>query len=274
MSRQQRKNGQMEHDTVRALSRGLDVLETLETRDGMALHELHRITTLPQPTLLRLLSTLERRGYVSQRLADGCWRRTSRGRISAASEAKEQLLDCSTSVLHDLCRDIAWPSDVGVYREGTMEIIESNRTLTPLAIAPVPVGLRVSLLGSGLGRAWLAYCGDAERQQAIAAACQVANRSAPRQSIDAVLEHTRRKGYGCRATTGVPAPIGQGDIGIAVPILSTGRLLGCVNIVWRSSAMSEAAFARRYLSRLQQAAQTIGAKISEGRTALRARATS
>ena len=29
-----------------------------------------------------------------------------------------------------------------------------------------------------------------------------------------MLEHTRRKGYGCRATTGVPAPIGQGDIGI------------------------------------------------------------
>lgn len=268
----------MEHDAVRALSRGLDVLEALETRDGMALRELHRITTLPKPTLLRLLSTLERHGYVSQRLADGYWRRTSRGRLSAAFEAKEQLLDCSTAVLHELCRDIAWPSDVGVYREGTMEIIESNRALTPLAIAPVPVGLRVSLLGSGLGRAWLAYCGDAERQQAIAEAWRVADRGAsrtePRQSIDAVLQRTRRKGYGCRASTGVPSPIGQGDIGIAVPILSAGHLLGCVNIVWRSSAMSEAAFAGRYLPRLQQAAQAIGTRISEGRTALRARATS
>ncbi len=260
----------MEHDTVRALSRGLDVLEALETHDGMALRELHRITTLPKPTLLRLLSTLERHGYVSQRLADGYWRRTSRGRLPAASEAKEQLLDCSTAVLHELCRDIAWPSDVGVYRDGTMEIIESNRALTPLAIAPVPVGLRVSLLGSGLGRAWLAYCGDAERQQAIAHARLVSDANTthggagPRHSIEAMLDRTRRKGHGCRAPSGVTTSVGQGDIGIAVPILSAGRLLGCLNIVWRSSAMSEAVFADRYLPRLQQAARAIGARISEG----------
>lgn len=257
----------MEHDAVRALSRGLDVLDALATRDGMALRDLHRITRLPKPTLLRLLSTLERHGYVSQRLADGCWRRTSRGRLSAASEAKEQLLDCSTAALHDLCRDVIWPSDVGVYRDGTIEIIESNRALTPLPIARVPIGLRVSLLGSGLGRAWLAYCGDAERRQAIADACHVADRSTRagaglRRNIEAVLEHTRQKGYGCRAATGVSAPAGQGDIGIAVPILSTGRLLGCVNIVWRSTAMSEAVFAGRYLPRLQQAAAAIGAQIS------------
>jgi IclR family mhp operon transcriptional activator len=70
----------------------------------------------------------------------------------------------------------------------------------------------------------------------------------------------------------VTTPIGQADIGIAVPILGAGRLLGCVNIVWRSSAMSEAAFARRYLLRPQQAAQAIGARISDGRTTLLARA--
>ncbi|MBR1221081.1 helix-turn-helix domain-containing protein [Bradyrhizobium sp. U87765 SZCCT0131] len=263
----------MEHDAVRALSRGLDVLDALETCDGLPLRELHRLTDLPKPTLLRLLATLEQRGYVTQRLADRHWRRTVRGR-SGAADGRERLLDHSAAVLRHLCRDVAWPSDVGVYRDGAMEIIETTRALTPLAIAPVPVGLRVSLLGSGLGRAWLAHCEDSERLRAVAQARQATDRNTARfgdrrqQSLEAVLERTRRKGYGCRAPAGVTTSAGQGDIGIAVPILSAGQLLGCINIVWRSSAMSEASFARRHLSRLQQAAQAIGTRISEGRPPL------
>ncbi len=34
-------------------------------------------------------------------------------------------------------------------------------------------------------------------------------------------------------------PSRRGDIGIAVPIVSADQLLGCINIVWRSSAMDE-----------------------------------
>ena len=256
----------MDHDAVRALSRGLDVLDALETGDGMLLRDLHRSTTLPKPTLLRLLATLERRGYVTQRLADGRWRRTLRGRSPPPSEPKERLLDCSKPVLRDLCRDVAWPSDVAVYREGTMEIIDTTRDLSPLAIDPVPVGLRVSLLTSGLGRAWLAYSSETEREQAIAKAClqpEVIQLTAEKQNaIAAALARTRRNGYGRRSRVGTMKPSRQGDIGIAVPIVSADHLLGCINIVWRSAAMDEAMFVRRYLPRLRAAADTIGARAS------------
>ncbi len=255
----------MDHDAVRALSRGLDVLDALETGDGMLLRDLHRSTGLPKPTLLRLLATLEKRGYVTQRLADGHWRRSLRGRSPPPSEPKERLLDCSKPVLRDLCRDIAWPSDVAVYREGTMEIIETTRELSPLAIDPVPVGLRVSLFTSGLGRAWLAYSGETEREQAIAKAClrlEAIQMTAEKKAIEAALARTRRNGYGRRSRVGPMRPSRQGDIGIAVPIVSADQLLGCINIVWRSSAMDEPMFVRRYLPRLREAAAAIGARAS------------
>ncbi len=249
----------MDHHAVRALSRGLDVLDALDASDGMLLRDLHRSTGLPKPTLLRLLATLEKRGYVTQRLADGHWRRSLRGRSPAPSEPRERLLDCSTPVLRYLCKDVAWPSDVAIYREGTMEIIETTRSLSPLGIDPVPVGLRVSLFTSGLGRAWLAYCDETEREQAIARAC-LQRDAVQLTTIEAALARTRRKGYGRRSRVGTMKPSRQGDIGIAVPIVSAERLLGCINIVWRSSAMDEAMFVRRYLPRLREAADAIGAR--------------
>jgi IclR family transcriptional regulator, mhp operon transcriptional activator len=256
----------MDHDAVRALSRGLDVLDALDTSDGMLLRDLHRITALPKPTLLRLLATLESRGYVTQRLADGHWRRTLRGRSPTSSEPRERLLDCSKSVLRYLCKDVAWPSDIAIYREGTMEIIDTTRGLSPLAIDPVPVGLRVSLFSSGLGRAWLAYCDETEREQAIAKAClcteDIPMTVEKRRAVEAALARTRRNGYGRRSRVGPMNPSRQGDIGIAVPIASADRLLGCINIVWRSSAMDETMFVRRYLPRLREAADAIGARAS------------
>ncbi|MBL0283610.1 MAG: helix-turn-helix domain-containing protein, partial [Zoogloea sp.] len=45
--------------TIDALSRGLDVLRSLEERRGQSLAELHRATGIPKASLLRILETLE-----------------------------------------------------------------------------------------------------------------------------------------------------------------------------------------------------------------------
>ena len=64
--------------SIRALERGLDVLQALQTGPGAGLKDLHAITGLPKATLLRILRTLAERNLVWQRMADGAYLTSSR----------------------------------------------------------------------------------------------------------------------------------------------------------------------------------------------------
>lgn len=48
--------------TIRALDRGLEVLQTLHEFRNASLHDLYLATGLPKATLTRILATLESRG--------------------------------------------------------------------------------------------------------------------------------------------------------------------------------------------------------------------
>ena len=70
--------------SIRALERGLDVLQALRTGQGAGLKDLHEITGLPKATLLRILRTLIERNLVWQRIADGAYLPSSRSASSTA----------------------------------------------------------------------------------------------------------------------------------------------------------------------------------------------
>lgn len=59
--------------TVRALTRGLEVLSALRTHPGSTLSQLHTRCKLPKATLLRMLKALERRDRVYCSLAEGTY---------------------------------------------------------------------------------------------------------------------------------------------------------------------------------------------------------
>lgn len=244
----------MDRAGVRSLQRGLIILDALGTADGMPLGQLHQLTGLPKPTLLRLLATLQAEGFVGQRLTDGAWRRTMRSRAVPGRADKELLLDHSGGPMRALCHAIGWPCDLAIYKGGAMEIIETTRRLSPFAIRDMPAGARIPMLTSGLGRAWLAWNGPAEDMPAFA----------PQTAILAdIIEETRRAGYGRRVASYFdPFVLKCGDMGVAVPIPVNGRVLGCLSVVWHRSAMDEASFVRRHLSPLSRAAKEIGMAIA------------
>ena len=64
--------------SIRALERGLDVLQALQTGPGAGLKDLHEITGLSKATLLRILRTLMERNLVWRRMADGAYLPSSR----------------------------------------------------------------------------------------------------------------------------------------------------------------------------------------------------
>lgn len=238
---------------VRALSRGLAVLRTLEAGRPISLEALHAATGLAKPTLLRLLITLESEGYARRLMADGLWRCTSRSEASTTGR-RERLWTRAKPVLQALCRDVRWPSDLAICNEGRMEIIESSRALSPLGFGRLSVGLRVPMTTSGLGRAWLTW--SARNDRAIIQE-KLGEYSTELEVNQAICE-TRRDGYGRRVRSLITRDSRRdGDMGIAVPIGADNELLGCISLVWRSSAMDERRFVRTHLQRLRAAAHEI-----------------
>jgi IclR family mhp operon transcriptional activator len=219
----------------------------------MSLEALHAATGLAKPTLLRLLATLEAEGYVRRLLADGLWRCTSRSEGSTTSR-RERLLMHAKPVLRVLCRDVRWPSDVAICHEGRMEVIESSRALSPLGFDGLSVGLGIPMTTSGLGRAWLTW---SARSDCAMIQEKLANTSTELDVNQAICE-TRRDGYGRRVRSLVTRDGRRdGDMGIAVPIGIDNDLLGCISLVWRSTAMDEQSFVRTHLERLRAAAHEI-----------------
>ncbi len=255
----------MPQETIRGLERGLKVLKALN-ETGLALRELHGRTGLPKPTLLRILSTLENHGYVRRRMADGSWRRTTRMAGPPQTVLPNLLMDVGGVVLNELCQQISWPSDLAIYDRGEMHILDTSRTRTPFLINMTGVGYRVPMLQTGLGRAWLSFCPDAERE-AILADLALSKRPHDRlvhetEHVQAIIAETRAKGYGTRAPGFTLRVTGEEKTdGIAVPVMMGGRVIACVSFVWALSALNEEKVVKLYLARLFEAAKRIGSEV-------------
>lgn len=253
---------------VEALARGLRVLNAVETSAGASLHELHRKTGLAKATLLRALRTLEDARFIARRLADGAYM-PSRQTVGRRLPARWlSLVEAAGPSLERLGAAIPWPTDLGV-RDGTsMLVLESNRRLSPIQVNRKALGVRPHMLWSAMGRAYLAYCPEVEREEILAT---LRASSAPedriarnKRRIDKLLAQTRAQGYGVR-----DARYGVLDLGaprrvsaIAVPVPQGDAVIASVNCVWLADALSERQVVQRHMEALVAAATDIARRVA------------
>ncbi|OGA19045.1 MAG: transcriptional regulator [Betaproteobacteria bacterium RIFCSPLOWO2_02_FULL_66_14] len=261
--------------TIRALERGLEVLQLLQATNAASLHDLHRATGLAKATLMRVLLTLERRGLVWQRMADGAYlpRHTPQAR-SRHVDDEHRLSEVASPVLERLVRRVDWPSILAVPRLDYMEVIETNRPRSYFHhIALGPIGFRINILRSATGRAYLAFCGEAERE-AVLARLRASHRAggAPPRSATAVarmLNETRRQGYAVRQPDfggHFDKPRSEWDDGrnsIALPIAVGGPVIGCVNLTWIAKVAPVQEIVRRHLASLREAVEEISHRMQQ-----------
>lgn len=255
--------------SIRALARGLDVFKTLQQRGAASLQELHGDTGLAKPTLLRILKTLEEGGLARRSLGDGRYRISAGMRLFAQSlDEADAIAEQAAPALDRLCRVVLWPSDLGVYRDGAMEIIESSRHQTPFMVNRDRMGFRVHMLMSAMGRAYLAFCPGGERRTILARLGRSSDpydRAARNPSaVLADLARDRARGYAVREAGygrwGI-AERSQADA-IAVPVMQGKRVLACLSLSWAAGATTRAEMVARHLGQLQDAAVEIAGRIA------------
>jgi IclR family mhp operon transcriptional activator len=252
---------------IKGLERGLLVLQALQMQRDSSLHELHMITRISKPSLLRILHTLARAGLVTRRLADGRYRIGSTlARAPSRREHRDRIAEAAAPIMERLCERLSWPSDLMVPAGDHMEIRETNRTRSPFLLQHERIGLPVNWLWSAVGRAYLAYCPAKERQRIIA----LLGGSTKREDqlareparLNAILAEVRERGYGTRdaAHTGGyygGPPHADGLLAIGVPLRDGPRVIGAINMLWLRTAFTVETFAARHLSDLQAAAAEI-----------------
>lgn len=261
--------------SIRALERGLDVLQALQTGPGAGLKELHEITGLPKATLLRILRTLSERNLIWQRMADGAYLPSSRPAAAPAPDETRRLVEVASPVMARLCERVNWPSVLAVRQGGEMEVIETNRPRSHVPHLPLgPVGARVNMLLTSTGRAYFSFCSQEERED-IVACLSASDRPADRFARDPVwlarmVSQTQAQGYGLRdpamsGDSGGRAPMpDDGRNSISVPVIVAGRVVGSLNLTWTRRAATAAQVVSDHLPDLRAAAADIARELAFG----------
>jgi IclR family transcriptional regulator, mhp operon transcriptional activator len=259
--------------TIRALDRGLEVLEQLHHSRAASLHDLYLATGLPKASLIRVIATLQGRGMVWQRLADGAFlaSHTMQPRPPQVND-ENFLVEVASPILERLCQKVNWPSILAVPRLDHMEVIETNRPKSYFAHIPLgPIGFRVNMIRSATGRAYLAFCSESERQavlQRLAASTEPGNQLAHEPKIvKKLLEETRRLGYGHRTPDfgghydKARRESDDGRDSVAVPIYAGDEVVASVNLTWIHKVVTVPQIVKTCLPHLAHAAREISARL-------------
>jgi len=264
---------------IRVLQRAAEVLRCLEAHPGSALADLHAKTGIPKATLLRLLATLEKEGMVSRAMADARYRtRVSISRPSRVDHRQLLLAEAASAHLTALRRHVIWPSDLTVRQGFQMKLIETSRRESSLALHRDSIGFRIDILVSAVGRSYLAFCPEEERDRVLSHLYAHPQRYPSggvlsRRDLQKVLVQTRERGYATRDSRfgGLGWLSEQSDdqlAAIAVPVMARSKVLACINIVWPRRLHTEVDIARRYLTELQRSAAAIGLAFASRSSAL------
>jgi len=252
---------------VRGLQRGIAVIRELTSGQAASLSELNARTKLPKATLLRLLHTLEAEGIVWRSLGEGVYR--YRASALSVGHRFQHLAEVAAPHLAALQKKVLWPSDLVARRGHFMELVETSRGLTDLSLSRDRLGKQLDMVGSAIGRAYLAFCGEKERESIIGYVAkhpEIRGALGPvdRIELGRAIEETRRRGFASRdpALNSRMFRFGRDDDhldAIAVPILRGVKVLGCVNILWLRHLRLKDEIVKHHLADLQATAAAIAA---------------
>jgi IclR family transcriptional regulator, mhp operon transcriptional activator len=248
---------QAPHRSVRALSRGLMLVGELSANGPSSAQQLAAKSGLSRTTCYRLLQTLQQDGFVVFDAASALFGLTPRIRmLSEGVSTGDVSSQAALPPMFDLLKRVSWPSDFAVFELGSMMIRESTHSFSPFSIFRSMVGRRRSLVRSALGRAILTAASPRLRRQMLEICASLVPEDAPmardQRFIARVVSKTRADGYA--------SSIGETERGIsaiALPIEGRGPVLGSLNLVFFSSAMTPDVAAKRYLRSIKQAVEAI-----------------
>jgi IclR family mhp operon transcriptional activator len=237
---------------IRALNRGLEVLTALNKLERAAINTLAASVRLPRTTTYRILETLRLAGYVERDAHDDCYRPTIMVRaLSDGFDDEAMLAHIAKPHLAALGEALVWPVSIATPAGGVMVIRETTDHQSPLALEHYGAGIRMPILTSAAGRAYLAYCPAAEREtllELLARSTHPEDRIARTHSeVERILEETRAQGFGMAQR----ARRVSEETSLAIPLRAKNRLLAVVSVRYAATAVPLRTAVEQFLPKMR-----------------------
>ena len=243
---------------VNAVVRALDLLLALNRRPMSTVDQLHRETLLPKPTVVRLLETLVHRGLVRRGARHGSYQLSALvGSLSSGYHSEAMIVEASGSIAVRLTKEIKWPVAVATLDLDAMLVQYSTIPYSPISPYHSVLNRRFSMVRNSLGRAYLAYCSQTERDIILDLVIRSADEddahiARNRDAIRRIVSETRARGYAVRDYNFQPE-----SNSIAVPIFDGDSVVASMSVTWYRSALTVGEAAQRYVAKLNAAAKEI-----------------
>jgi IclR family mhp operon transcriptional activator len=288
-----KRSSSAEYSRVQGLERGIEVLRALNASTGgrNSVARLSAETGLHRTTVKRLLETLKHLGIV--RYLDDSNEYCLALNVLQLSEGFRDVVwiaEVARPLMRALTRKVLWPSDLMILDTDELVVRETTHGITPWSFNSRVLGIRVPLLQSSGGRAYLAFCADDERERLLAMLQKRegidGERARDAVYVARVLNQTRERGFAVSERREA-----FGDMGmrfgtnrcaaIAVPIRRKGFAVASLNLVYLTRAVSTQEIIERSLPdlittgrRIEQSLRTDDASETISTPAARANAMS
>jgi IclR family transcriptional regulator, mhp operon transcriptional activator len=247
---------------IRALNRGLEVLSELNRLERAAISTLASAVDLPRTTTYRILETLRLAGYVERDAHDDCYRPTFMVRaLSEGFDEEALVVHIAKPLLASLGAQIVWPVAIATPSGAAMTIRESTDRNGPPA-EHYRAGVRIPMLTSAAGRAYLAFCPPAKRDsllELLARSSLSHDRLARRHSeVERLLNETRSQGFGVAHHT----RRAYEETNLAIPVRAKNQVLATIAVRYAAAGLPLRTAVEQFLPEMRLVAQKIEAKIA------------
>lgn len=250
--------------SIRAISRALQILRIMNTQPTWSLHSLHLQTALPKSTIFRILHTLQLEGYVRLEGGVGVYRLTEKIlEMSGGFTEKSLLVEVGSPLALRLTKAIKWPVALGVLDGDAIVVRYSGMPYSPIAAHSTTIGRRLGLASTAMGKAYLAFCPEVEREILfdMLRAAPGGSQLGHEELLMHELQGIRELGYAVRQ----PNPQRR-TATLATPVMHRTEVVGLMGMTTFGNLMTPATVAQ-YAPQLQQAAtavsQAYGARLPQ-----------
>lgn len=245
----------------RSLQRGFEVLGALNRNNGAGVSQLSELTGIHRTTIYRILETLTRMEYVTKGDARDNYYLTLKVRqLSDGFTDDAWISALAAPVLKELHRKVLWPTNIATFDYDAMVVRESSHRYSPFAVQHAVVGQRLPMMRTSLGRAYLAFCPEAERKEIIRILRSIGGSDATFATDARYVRDLVRKARQDQYADSAGEKQNK-TAAIAVPVLRKERVVACINLIFFPSAISAAVAAREYLGPMRNAALSISKQL-------------
>ena len=241
---------------VRALMRGIDILQALNRHPNATVTDIANAVGLPRTTTYRILETLCALDLAIREVGGDQYRLTARVlSLSDGFDGDDWIVGIAKPALAKLTRDIPWPIALATLHGRSMLVREvSQGGKVRASLAPFP-DTRLPLLGSSAGRVMLAMCGEEQRTMLLdilARSERSENDIARDRSLmNRLLAEIKNNGWAVCDDAGAP------ELGIAVPVMVRNRFLASLTMRFERAAIPAEQAVEKYVPPLKRAAADV-----------------